>query len=370
MKAYKISKEKLKNYLIGRSFLNNKAKSILEVLRKIKCIQVDPINVIARSHELALFNRVENFSLKDLNDGLYGKRNLFEYWMQLFSIIPLEYYGYLSARRKARESWHSEYYQKHKREINLTLKFILEKGVVSSKDLKHIPKADSLFSWSNDSSSSSLLEYLWDIGKLMIHHREKNQKYYSLTNDLIDEKNMKKASYEELVGFYFRSAFDYLGIVRKPFLSHRIGYSDNLKLFSILEESCRKGDIVKLEVEGAATTYYATADSLSEIEGSLRGHEGLNILPPLDPLIIDRRVLKDVFDFEYTWEAYVPKDKRKFGYYGMSLLYNGRIVGQIEFRRTKAGKVDLVKLETNEKTKGFKKALGLEIERLEKLISS
>jgi len=90
----------------------------------------------------------------------------------------------------------------------------------------------------------------------------------------------------------------------------------------------------------------------------------------LDPLIIDRRVLKDVFDFEYTWEAYVPKDKRKFGYYGMSLLYNGRIVGQIEFRRTKAGKVDLVKLETNEKTKGFKKALGLEIERLEKLISS
>ena len=56
------SRAEITSYLINRSFLNKKAKSISEVLEKLKCIQVDPICVVAKNHQLALWNRVENFS--------------------------------------------------------------------------------------------------------------------------------------------------------------------------------------------------------------------------------------------------------------------------------------------------------------------
>ena len=53
-------------------------------------------------------------------------------------------------------------------------------------------------------------------------------------------------------------------------------------------------------------------------------------LAPLDNLLWDRKLIAALFDFDYTWEVYVPKDKRKYGYYVLPLLYGERLVGRIE----------------------------------------
>jgi hypothetical protein len=58
----------------------------------------------------------------------------------------------------------------------------------------------------------------------------------------------------------------------------------------------------------------------------------VTFLAPLDPLIWDRRLLRDVFGFDYIWEVYVPAAKRKHGYYVLPLLFDDRIVGRIEPR--------------------------------------
>jgi hypothetical protein len=88
----------------------------------------------------------------------------------------------------------------------------------------------------------------------------------------------------------------------------------------------------------------------------------------LDPLVIDRRLLGDVFEFKYTWEAYVPKSKRRFGYYGMPILYNGEFVGQIDLKKDKDGDLTTLNLETKNKSKEFNKKLKEKIGELEKFV--
>lgn len=372
MRTYKIPKNKIANYLINRSFLQEKAKSINKVLEYYSCIQVDPINIVARSHELALFNRVKNFKTKDLYYAMYNKRELFEYWLQLYSIIPVKFFPYLSSRRQVKDDWQNEYYKTHKKQIDNALKFIKDHGPTSVKELQHIKKASSLFSWNGNESRSGILKYLWDTGELMVHHRKGNQKYFDLTERIIARKYLDaQYSLKESLTFYLESSFKYLGIVRKSFLQQkRIGYSRKLPIMRQFEEKLKKGGIIELKIPEVNTIYYVLENQLDEIKklSNQNRHEKLNVLSPLDPLIIDRKLIEDIFDFSYRWEGYTPKSERKFGYYNMPILCKGRFVGQIDLKKNKCKKINILNLHLLDKNKKIVKNIDNAIDKIEKLI--
>lgn len=373
MEQHRISKTELQNYLINRSFLQKKAKSIEKVLAYYSCIQVDPINAIARSHEISLWNRVENFTISSLYEALYKKRELFEYWLQLYSIIPLKYFPFFAARMHIKEGWQKEFYRRFGRHINETLEFVKEHGAVSSKDLSHIAKVDGLFNWTNKSSKTALLEYLWDQGDLMISFRKGNLKYYDLSErELPGEIYKKKADAQESIDFYLKSYFRYTGVLRKSFInrSYRKLLVNEVK--ERLGDLIEKGEIIKLDVDGVRTEYFMLKEQLAEFESLKKRnrHEKLNILSPLDPLIIDRRLIHDVFDFDYTWEAYTPAAKRKFAYYGMPVLFNGKFIGQIELAKDKRRNIKLVKSSFKVKDKRLKGTLKATIKSLESFVKT
>ncbi|MBC7808566.1 MAG: winged helix DNA-binding domain-containing protein, partial [Akkermansiaceae bacterium] len=71
-----------------------------------------------------------------------------------------------------------------------------------------------------------------------------------------------------------------------------------------------------------------------------------HFLAPLDPLVYDRDRNRLLWDFEYTWEVYVPQEKRKWGYYVLPILWGDRLVGRIEPRLEKrTGAVTVVSLQ-------------------------
>jgi uncharacterized protein YcaQ len=59
---------------------------------------------------------------------------------------------------------------------------------------------------------------------------------------------------------------------------------------------------------------------------------GVAFLAPLDPLVWDRDLLRQLYAFDYIWEVYVPAPKRRWGYYVLPVLFGDRIVGRIEPR--------------------------------------
>jgi uncharacterized protein YcaQ len=56
----------------------------------------------------------------------------------------------------------------------------------------------------------------------------------------------------------------------------------------------------------------------------------IRVLAPLDNLLWDRVLVHKLFDFQYTWELYVPAKKRKYGYYVLPILYHNKIIARME----------------------------------------
>ncbi len=63
---------------------------------------------------------------------------------------------------------------------------------------------------------------------------------------------------------------------------------------------------------------------------------GVTFVAPLDPFMWDRRLLRDLFGFDYIWEVYVPEPKRRWGYYVLPILFGDRLVGRFEPRLDRA----------------------------------
>lgn len=358
MKTISISKKEAGQFLLGRSFLTKKSTDILEVIKKLSCIQVDPIKVIARNHELVLWNRVENFQVADLYSLLYGKRELFEYWLQLYSLIPIESFPYVGARMHTESNWREEYGRTHQQQLKKLLGIFHQKKIVGPKDLAEANlKGAGVFSWKGESSRNALFQYLWDKGEILVDHRHKNQKFYALASTILPKKLQKPISYDQSISFYLKSHFDYIGLVRNGFPIVRIGTNiraDVLKKFAQWKET---GVIIPVLIDGVKTKYWLHKDHLPEFKETIEhNHQGLNLLPPLDPVIIDRKLIQDIFDFEYRWEAYAPANIRKFGYYGMPILYNGQLVGQVDLKKDK-NNIYINKLESKILDKEFKESL-------------
>jgi uncharacterized protein YcaQ len=62
------------------------------------------------------------------------------------------------------------------------------------------------------------------------------------------------------------------------------------------------------------------------------------LLAPLDPLIYDRRVTHELWDFNYTWEVYTPPSRRMRGYYALPILSDLEIVGHVDPKADRVSK--------------------------------
>ena len=94
-----------------------------------------------------------------------------------------------------------------------------------------------------------------------------------------------------------------------------------------------EGRILPVKVSGVKDVFYILAEDRKILEEALSDNKykvRCELIAPLDPLMWDRNIIEAVFDFHYRWEIYVPRDKRKFGYYVLPMIYGDRFVGRAE----------------------------------------
>ena len=100
-------------------------------------------------------------------------------------------------------------------------------------------------------------------------------------------------------------------------------------------------------MEGMRDMLYCLAEDaplLEEIrQERIPGGKRCELLAPLDCLLWDRRLIRELFGFEYTWEIYTPQPKRKYGFYVLPLLYGDSFAGRVEAVAGKGGRYLLVK---------------------------
>ncbi len=369
MSEIQVSKDLVKNFLVNRSFFNRKAASLDEYFDRFWCIQTDPIVYITRSHEISLWNRVMDLRRSDLDTALYKKRTLIEYWQQLYSLIPLKNRPLLSARMRVKGGWQDDFYAEHAEEVEMARSYIIAKGPTTANELKFIPQTKALFEWTSSKSNKATLDYLWDRGEITVSHRDKNKKYYDLTERLLPDEYLTFADEETSLEYFVKSNFAYLGIVRAAII-WKSGRSIRDKIQEKWRSMVEDGTIVALKIEGVKTKYFILADDAEALMGSRDNqHECLTMIPPFDPLITDRKILSDIFNYDYQWQFYWPPAKRTFNPYGMPILYKGSIVGEIGLsKETSYKRIYMTELESSIDDGEFRRLLNSEVAGLEAFV--
>jgi hypothetical protein len=246
-----------------------------------------------------------------------------------------------SQRGEKSYNWKRSYEKAHRKEIRAVLKHILNEGPTTGKNLAHLPKGKPVLSWNQKESQQALLEFLWIIGEITICGRNAGSRCYDLTERVIPREILKqKVSQEEAYRFLLNSHFKYLGIIRTAHLN-RSGLGRVSGLRKELKNQLENGEVGQISIitknAKKPIRYFIKTTDLPDLENATNRHKGLNILPPLDPLVIDRELLEDLFGFSYRWEAYTPVSKRKIGAYNMPILYDGHFIGQIDLARDGPG---------------------------------
>lgn len=330
----------LKHGLLGEYQFAGK-EGVLDFVRQVGCIQYDPIDVCGKNAELVLQSRIKGFTKNMLDELLYKDRFLIDYPDKNLAIIPLEDWPYFERYRQAARQ-HAKRYPGIEELTEQVRVHIHNHGALSSDDLQ----LDGNFSWqsaihwsSGNNTSRSVLEQMYSTGELIIHHKKGTRKYYDIAEkyippNLLNASEPLKAELDHhkwrvlrrigAVGLLWNRASDaWLNI-------WGMKAEQRNEVFRQLLDQAR---IVAIAVEQLKDTLYCRAEDLPLIEAVLQNPEPkfrCELIAPLDNLIWDRKLISELFGFDYTWEIYTPAVKRKFGYYVLPLLYGESLIGRAE----------------------------------------
>jgi uncharacterized protein len=330
----------LKHGLLGEYKFNGK-QGVLDFARQVSCIQYDPIDVCGKNAELVLQSRIKGFTKGMLADLLYEDRCLVDYPDKNLAIIPVEDWPYFERYRQAARQ-NAERYPEMEVLSEQVRTHIQNHGALSSDDLK----LDGDFSWqsaihwsSGNNSSRSVLEQMYSTGELIIHHKKGTRKNYDIAKKYIQPSllNASEPLEDELehhkwrvlrrigsVGLLWNRASDaWLNI-------WGLKAAQRKEVFRQLLHEAR---IVAVAVDQMKDMLYCLAEDVLLIEAVLQNQEPklrCELIAPLDNLIWDRKLINELFDFDYTWEIYTPAIKRNYGYYVLPLLYGESFIGRAE----------------------------------------
>ncbi len=211
-----ISKTIQRRFILGKQGLYPgrrwRGKSgVLDALRSGSVIQVDPLQVVARNHDITLNSRVLEYTPSLLDELLYRDRACFECGgiVMVYPIEELPYLRVVMARRAEEHRW-GDFMESHRRAIERVRGEVRERGPLSSLDIE--PEVKHKTSWWSGKDTGRALYYLWATGELMVKRRNGTGKVFDLRERVAPPK-YERAEKEAVADDYFAiKAFRQLNI--------------------------------------------------------------------------------------------------------------------------------------------------------------
>lgn len=318
---------------------------VLKTIQKIELLQIDTINVVARSPYFALWSRLGNYQ-KQWLDQTHAEGHLFEYWAHAACFIPIEHYPlFLAGMTEEKSVWKNAetWRDNHVELVNLVLEKIRNNGPTKSSDFERKDiKTSGWWDWKEEKIA---LEYLWTHGDLMIAYRNNFQRYYDFTEKVFPDFNKNQISIEEATRDKVERTIRVLGATRLKWIADYYRLK-NAALTQIIKELIHSNKVFTFQSSDWNEEIYIHNSQMELFENALSEQlipTKTSLLTPFDPLIWDRQRTREIYNFEYTIECYLPAKKRKFGYFCLPILYNGNLVGRIDAKANRIDKVFEIK---------------------------
>jgi uncharacterized protein YcaQ len=352
----KISIQTARNLMIAAQGLRSlpdqppDRQMVLETIRRMYLLQIDTINVIARSPYLVLWSRLGNYQMNWLEE-LLAEGAIFEYWAHAMCFIPVEDFPLYRRRmlNGAEEKiwpykWALQWAEEHAHVLEKVRAHMRENGAVRSAEFENKNRAAG--GWWNWKEEKDALETMLLTGEVMIARRHNFQRVYDLRERVLpDWDDAKTVSSEEYLRTLVLRSVKALGVAQAAWVADyfRLPKKDIPKR---LEALAAEGQLLRTEIEGLNGRAYVHPDQLKlldDISTEKLAPSLTTFLSPFDPLVWDRFRARDLFQFDYTIEVYTPAAKRRYGYFTLPILHKGQIIGRLDPKAHRAQKVFEIK---------------------------
>jgi len=311
-------------------------------LEHLGYIQIDTLSVVERAHHHTLWARIPDYRTDYLKQ-LVQERIAFEYWFHAASYLPMRDYRFVLPQMSAIKRGEASFCPKvEPKYMNHVLERIRIDGPLKARDFESAKKGNA--KWWNWKPAKRALERLFLQGDLMITDRVGMEKVYDLTERVLpDNTNTMEPSLSEFSEYLIDLSTRANGFTTLKLLTHlRPGDKLRKSIKAVLQQKIENGSLMEYSAEGIPLTY--TTQDVIETQIK-RPAENVRILSPFDNAIINRERVQQLFDFDYKLECYVPKEKRKFGYFCLPILYKDRFVGRVDCKvHRKSSDLELVYL--------------------------
>jgi len=311
------------------------AEGTRALLHALRCIQLDPLDVIGTNADLVALARVEGLARGDVYRHLMPG-HAFEHWAKERCLLPAYAFPYYRERTRETPWWHlaTRLERLPTKVLEAVLEEVTARGPITAAQLTNHGAVKPLdwSGWKGTGKATSMaLEVLWTRCQVVVSGRGAGGKRYDVPERALPSIAGKSApgGAEAFERWALLERVEAAGLLSRAAGPHWSVLSE-VRTSQLPDALVREGLMEEVAVPGSPRRYLAPAGfrerPVEEPDARVR------ILGPLDPLLWDRGLVKLLFGFEYTWEVYKPAEQRRWGWYVCPLLHRGRLVGRLEAR--------------------------------------
>jgi hypothetical protein len=303
---------------------------VAEAIAHLGYVQIDTINVIERSHHHILFTRIPDYRRADLRQAQSLDRSVFEYWTHALSYVASADFRFFIPDMKLHKREGHRWFANVKPSDTRKVMRLLREGALTIRDIEDDVLTEKEHLWASRKPSKRALQLAFYTGAVTVSERNGMLKTYELMGRHFGwDKPPKSATTGEITAYLLDRALRSQGVVSLESVCH-LDAPRKQAVRALIQRRVRYGELVGVALEGAGKQeHWASPEALAE------GREAsglVHILSPFDPLIIQRKRTHLIFDYEHRFEAYVPKPKRKFGYFALPVLVGEDIVAALDLK--------------------------------------
>jgi len=312
-------------------------------LDRLHVLQIDSVNVFARSHYLPIFSRHGSYDTSALDRHLWRSGEYTEYWAHEAAFIPVEDRRLFGWRMDDYRAGHARDGRSDALapELDRIRAALRDGGPQLVRELEEGPRGGR-GPWWDWSDTKRAVELLFAWGEVVSTGREGFQRRYALAEHVFPDELLAPVARRDAQRALVERAARALGVGTLADLAdyHRIRAAEAREAAGELEES---GALIPVTVEG--WTARGGRPERAWLHRDARRPARLApdaLLTPFDPVVWFRPRAERMFGFHYRIEIYTPKAKRRFGYYCLPLMVGGRLAGRIDVKADRAARTLVV----------------------------
>lgn len=324
----------------GRGSGSAGTRQLNDTIRRMGVLQIDSVNVFARSHYMPLFARLGAYDTSTLDRLLFRARAPYtEYWAHVAAFIPIEdrpLFGFRMHDMRDYLNRDGGWAQSNPQALDAVRAELASRGPLRPAQFEQ-PARRAGTGWWDWNDVKHALEHLWLTGEVAIAGRRGFERVYGLAADVLpaaalDRDMPRRNAMRELIG---RAARAY-GVATVADLDDYWRFRDQRGVAAVVAELEDAGELIPVQVEGWMRGGKLLPAWVHRDAKLPRRVDAAALLTPFDPLVWFRDRAERLFDFDYRIEIYTPAPKRRFGYYSLPALIGDDVVGRVDLKADRA----------------------------------